>query len=99
MDADTGQVFRPDRTYKDWLHRQKNLVTKDKKIRRVIATDISDYYLLANRSDFAIKSGKVGRVDPAGISLQLTPYDNASLIRPTNADDLSHQAGPDLPGA
>jgi hypothetical protein len=32
VDADTGQVCRSDRTYKDWLHRQKNLVTKDKKI-------------------------------------------------------------------
>ena len=48
VDADNGQVFRPDRTYKDWLHRQKSLVTKDKKIRRIITTDVSDYYSRIN---------------------------------------------------
>jgi hypothetical protein len=48
VDADTGKVFRSDRTYKDWLHRQNNLVTKDKKIRRIITTDISDYYSRIN---------------------------------------------------
>jgi hypothetical protein len=48
VDADTGQVFRPDRTYKDWLHWQKTLVSKDEKIRRIITTDISDYYSRIN---------------------------------------------------
>jgi len=48
VDADAGQVFSPDRTYKDWLHRQKRLVTNDKKVRRIIATDISDYYSRIN---------------------------------------------------
>ncbi len=48
VDADTGQVFRPDRTYKDWLLRQKDLVAKDKKIRRIVTTDISDYYSRIN---------------------------------------------------
>jgi hypothetical protein len=48
VDSGTGQVFRPDRTYKDWLHRQQSLITKDKKIRRIIMTDISDYYARIN---------------------------------------------------
>lgn len=48
VDADTGQVFRPDRTYKDWLRWQKSFVTTDKKIRRIITTDISDYYSRIN---------------------------------------------------
>ena len=54
--------------------------------------------LVASQRDRAA-GGPEAAVDPAGMSLQLTPYNNTSLIRPPNADDLSHQAAPNLPRA
>jgi hypothetical protein len=47
-DANTGQLFRPDRTYKDWLYRQQDLLAKNRKIRTIVSTDISDYYSRIN---------------------------------------------------
>jgi hypothetical protein len=44
IDVKSGQLFRADRTYKDWLHRQLDIVTKNKTIKNVVSTDISDYY-------------------------------------------------------
>ena len=44
VDDKTGQIFRDDRTYKDWLHKQLHILTHDDKITRVVSTDISDYY-------------------------------------------------------
>ncbi len=43
-----GGVFRPDRTYKDWLNAQAKAVQGNLKIRNVIATDISDFYARIN---------------------------------------------------
>jgi hypothetical protein len=48
VDAKTGQLFRGDRTYKDWLHKQQELIAGDTKIRRIVTTDISDYYSRIN---------------------------------------------------
>ena len=48
LDPDSGQVFRQDRTFKDWLHRQQKLISSDKKIKHVVSTDISDYYARIN---------------------------------------------------
>jgi len=48
IDDSTGQLFRPDRTFKDWLHKQNDLITRNKKIKRVLITDISDYYARIN---------------------------------------------------
>ena len=45
--ADSGQLFRADRTYKDWLHKQQDILAKSK-YRRVVSTDISDYYSRIN---------------------------------------------------
>ena len=44
----TGQLFRPDRTYKHWLHQQQRIVDKNKNIKAIIATDISDFYSRIN---------------------------------------------------
>ena len=38
-----GGLFRPDRTYKDWLHSQLAYVQGNLKIKQIIATDISDF--------------------------------------------------------
>jgi hypothetical protein len=47
-DADSGQLFRADRTYKDWLHRQQDIIANNRNIRNVVSTDISDYYARIN---------------------------------------------------
>jgi hypothetical protein len=43
-----GGLFRMDRTYKDWLNAQLAFVQSNLKIKRVIATDISDFYARIN---------------------------------------------------
>ena len=43
-----GGLFRTDRTYKDWLNAQLAFVQGNLKIRRIIATDISDFYARIN---------------------------------------------------
>jgi hypothetical protein len=48
VDTNSGQLFRPDRTYKDWLHKQQDMVAKNEKIRSIVSTDISDYYSRIN---------------------------------------------------
>ncbi len=48
VDAGAGQLFRPDRTYKDWLHKQFSIISNNKKISFIISTDISDYYARIN---------------------------------------------------
>lgn len=48
VDADSGQIFRDDRTYKDWLHKQNAVVLGDSKISKIISTDISDFYSRIN---------------------------------------------------
>ena len=45
---DTGQIFRSDRTFKDWLHRQKDILLRNRKIKSVVCSDISDFYLRVN---------------------------------------------------
>ena len=47
-DSDSGQLFRSDRTFKDWLYRQLDIISKNPKIKFVISTDISDYYARIN---------------------------------------------------
>jgi hypothetical protein len=47
-DATNGQLFRSDRTYKDWLHKQQALIIGNRSIRKIISTDISDYYSRIN---------------------------------------------------
>jgi reverse transcriptase-like protein len=47
-DSSVGQLFRKDRTYKDWLHGQLNLLSGNPKITHVLSTDISDYYSRIN---------------------------------------------------
>jgi hypothetical protein len=32
VDAKSGQLFRADRTYKDWLHKQQDVIARDKKV-------------------------------------------------------------------
>ena len=48
VDAKSGQLFRGDRTYKDWLHKQQELIEGNRKIKRIVSTDISDYYSRIN---------------------------------------------------
>lgn len=48
LDPANGQMFRQDRTFKDWLHRQHSLIGKNKNINYVVSTDISDYYARIN---------------------------------------------------
>jgi Reverse transcriptase (RNA-dependent DNA polymerase) len=48
VDRGSGQIFRADRTFKDWLHRQQDIIAKNARIRSVISTDISDYYARVN---------------------------------------------------
>lgn len=43
-----GGLFRTDRTYKDWLHAQQKFIQGTLKIKKVIATDISDFYARVN---------------------------------------------------
>ncbi|HXW71991.1 MAG TPA: RNA-directed DNA polymerase [Methylocella sp.] len=47
-DVRRGQVFREHRTYKDWLHKQQYLIENDREIKRIVSTDISDYYSRIN---------------------------------------------------
>lgn len=47
-DLDSGQIFRTDRTYKAWLNQQVRLIVRDKTIKRIVITDISDYYARIN---------------------------------------------------
>jgi hypothetical protein len=44
----SGQIFQSDRTFKDWLLRQQDIISKNPKVRFVISTDISDYYARVN---------------------------------------------------
>lgn len=46
--GERGQLFRRDRTYKDWLQYQHALVSFDRHIRFVVSTDISDFYARIN---------------------------------------------------
>jgi hypothetical protein len=62
VNTKTGQLFRPDRTYKDWLHRQQAIVAKNKKIRTIVSTDISDYY---SRINFHRLENLIDEVAPA----------------------------------
>lgn len=48
VDAASGQLFRPDRTFKDWLLKQQDTIAADPKIRVIVSTDISDYYARVN---------------------------------------------------
>jgi hypothetical protein len=48
VNAKSGQLFRGDRTYKDWLHKQQDIIATNKKIRNIVSTDISDYYSRIN---------------------------------------------------
>jgi hypothetical protein len=43
-----GNIFRGDRTYKDWLNAQIALVQANLKIKQIITTDISDFYARIN---------------------------------------------------
>jgi hypothetical protein len=43
-----GSLFRLDRTFKDWLNAQLALVQGNLKIKKIISTDISDYYARVN---------------------------------------------------
>jgi len=43
-----GGLFRTDRSYKDWLIAQLSLIQGDLKIRKVVLTDISDFYARVN---------------------------------------------------
>jgi hypothetical protein len=47
-DSSSGQMFRNDRTYKDWLHAQQKLLSADPSITHIVSTDISDYYSRIN---------------------------------------------------
>jgi hypothetical protein len=48
VDAKSGQIFHGDRTYKDWLHRQQSIIARDRNIKLIVSTDISDYYSRVN---------------------------------------------------
>lgn len=43
-----GSVFRTDRTYRQWLTAQQAFVQSNLKIKKIIATDISDFYARIN---------------------------------------------------
>jgi hypothetical protein len=43
-DSSAAQVFRKDRTYKDWLHEQQKLLAAYPMLTQVVSTDISDFY-------------------------------------------------------
>lgn len=47
-DVDTGQIYSSNRTYKLWLERQQKAITKDKTVKKIILTDISDFYSRIN---------------------------------------------------
>jgi hypothetical protein len=48
VDPKSGQIFHGDRTYKDWLHKQQDMITRDRNIKHIVSTDISDYYSRIN---------------------------------------------------
>jgi hypothetical protein len=48
VDPNNGAVFAPNRTFKDWLHRQQKTIEGNKAIRQIISTDISDFYSRIN---------------------------------------------------
>lgn len=48
VDTHSGQLFRADRTYKDWLRRQQEIIANNEDIKNVVITDISDYYSRIN---------------------------------------------------
>jgi hypothetical protein len=48
VDLQAGTIFAPDRTYKDWLHRQQALIEETTSIKQVVSTDISDFYARIN---------------------------------------------------
>jgi hypothetical protein len=48
VDLSSGQIFRADRTFKDWLHRQRKTIDLNKKIKTVITTDLTDFYARIN---------------------------------------------------
>lgn len=48
VDTKTSQVFRPDRTFKDWLHRQQEIIDDKRQIKKIVSTDISDFYTRIN---------------------------------------------------
>lgn len=43
-ESSAAQLFRKDRTYKDWLQEQQNILAASPIINQVIITDISDFY-------------------------------------------------------
>ena len=43
-----GAVFRLDRTFKDWLNAQLGFIQGNLKIKKIISTDISDFYARVN---------------------------------------------------
>jgi hypothetical protein len=43
-----SSLFRPNRTYKDWLHAQQERLQGNLKIKQVVLTDISDFYARIN---------------------------------------------------
>jgi hypothetical protein len=45
---DTGNLFRPKHTYRDWLTAQDKHLKNSLKIKHVVATDISDFYARIN---------------------------------------------------
>lgn len=48
VDTKVGQIFRADRTYKDWLHRQQDIIAAHTNIKKIVSTDISDFYARIN---------------------------------------------------
>jgi hypothetical protein len=48
LDGATGGVFRGDRTFKDWLQAQQQLLARAADVTHVVSTDISDYYSRIN---------------------------------------------------
>jgi len=44
----SGQLFRPDHTYKDWLNAQQKIIADNRTIKKIVSTDISDYYARIN---------------------------------------------------
>lgn len=44
VDASEGQIFRPNHTFKDWLHQQLAIIRNDENIQSIVNTDISDFY-------------------------------------------------------
>lgn len=45
---DSGRLFCPDHTYKDWLKKQQSHILENEEVKTVISTDISDFYSRIN---------------------------------------------------